>query len=806
MFEDDPLVTVTTPDGRVVTLPQSVAASFSSLQPVAPAPAPPAPALQAAPALAAPPPPAQVPAFVPPRPEPAPASGSSPSGPGAPSIAPDHGPVTRPGADQGTQPTRQPPPEPALTNADLAKQGPAGTLAQYNRAYDKEAAATDEAIRVEVEQAKREGQIYADRNARVNAELDKAAQQAQQNQAELEARIRKHDQLADQIANTKIDRSIDRPILSAIGLVLSMFGTAMTTRPGDKWDDPAMNALMQQIDRKVDLQMKNLDLKRAALAEMNQGITTQRQLNEDRMAMRAAIKDGELKKADLAIQQYATQMKEPAALARADMARALLDKERAGIRDKVGEQEWDRIKTREAQSLQRAGLAQAERHFQKAQEQAERHFQAQERSRLAEIAAKALERDDKITAERAKKVEEGALYDPRTRNPLLNPAGQKKYAEADRLEAEARKTQDPALAARQRKQAADLRDSAVLNDSIVVSPKVAEELRSKMETVQDLTDQIGTVTAAIEQAPGVIDREKWAGIQTRLSNIAFAYQRMAGERPSVRAFEQVVKHITDFDPASIFDRTASLNKAKASLNELKGIISDDINSRFGTNGVKTNWQPVSRQEAGIRLDLGEKTAAEEGAEQNAGWITRAGARIVTGGTKGYDDFGFQRKAMEDAASRPGSEAGLSPNATTRVKLLAQKADKSGDAERAQIVQTLAAPIVAGLGTDGRQSVAWGMLQVIQTQNPELYDEVVSALPREQAELVRGMNRVGPTLTGTPPLGPSGFDPDRSAEAARQRAARERAAAEAEYYRTHPVPTSPAEVLRRVLPGGTGSGG
>jgi len=802
MFDDDPLIDVTTPDGRVVTLPRSVAASFPDLQPVAQPPeAPPTPALQAAPAPAAPtPPPAQVPAFVPPAtPAPAPSREAPRPAAASPGVAPDQGPVTRPGADQGTQPTRPNPPERAMTNAELVKSGPAGTLAQQNSALDQEARANNDAARVDADAATREGKILAERDAKTQAILAERAQQAQRNLAELEARMQKRDQLADQIAKTRIDRSVDHPILSAIGLALSMVGTAMKTRPGDKWDDPAMSTLMQMIDRKVDAQMKDLDLKRASLTQMNQGITEQRQLGMDRLTEIDARRDAALQQAQQMTQTMAAQMRAPSALAAAQKLNAALGEKRAELRGQAAQRAQDQINTENAQSLQRAGLAQSERHFQATQAMEEKKLGVQERDRLAAIAEKALERQDKITAERAKQVAEGSLYDPRTRNPLLNPAGQKKYADADRLEAEARKTQDPELAARQRKQASDLRDSAVLNDSVVIrDPKVAEKVREKIEVAQNVTDQIGDVVAQLEQDPSTFDREKWAGIATQMGNIANVYQKTIGEKVSVRAFEQTMKHILEFNPDSLFDRAASQGRALESLKKLKGIVADDMNSELGGKGIKTDWKPVSRQEAGTRLDMGEKTAAEEGAAENGSWLARAGARIITGGAAGYDDFGFQNKAMEDAAARRGSEAGLSPNATTRLKMLATKADQVGDAERAQIVQTLAAPIASGLGEDGRQSVAWGMLQVIGSQSPELYNEVVSALPREQAELVRGMNSVGAKRTGTPPLGPSGFNPDRQAEASKQRDDRARAAAEAEYYRTHPV-RPPLDQLRDTVP-------
>lgn len=788
-------VNLLTPDGRPVTMPGGLAALFPGLQsfPEPPPVAPPVPALDqtgtappAAPAIAPP-------AAPPPPPAEGPITDPSqlPAPTGTPSVP--KGPVTSPAEDAG--PPRAPVPTPAApppTNQQLAKNYAGRAIQESDRAADEERAGVMRSAQIQADEATREGQRLAQRDAETDRILQERAKQAAANEAELNKRITARDQLADQIAKTRVDRSVDHPIWAQIGLVLSMLGTAMTRRPGEAWNDPAYNTLMQLIDRKVQGQVADLDQKRAALAQMNVGVAEQRQHNIDRLTEIDARRDAAIQQAQQAVQTIATQMKAPAAVAGAQQLLGKLDQERAKLHAEYGQKAQDQINTEAA----RAQTLAMHRESLGMQYTIHREtLEANEREKMAQVAAQLLKEGKAEAAAKAKAVAEGGLFDPRTRDPLLNPAGQAKFKQADQLEAMARQQQDPALAARQKQQAEALRMSARINDSIVVDPKIATPLRDKIGTAQEVTDAAGDLIAKLEQNPSAFDREQWAGIATQMGDLANKYQKTIGEKISVRAFEQTMKHILEFDPDSYFHREANQSRAIESLKQLKGIVANDVNAALGKEGIKTEWKPLAKGEGenDTRLDLSEKTATEVGREDDPGWFPRMNARIATLGTKSYNEL-FPEVGQETAdrvASRPGWEAGLSPNAVTHIKALATKAQTAGDAQYGQIVDTFKNSIADGLKDDSRVEASLGVIDVLGSSNPGLRDAVIAALPEVARERVQRLEAARRPATNVPRV-PSRFDPD-SEQAAAAAAADEQArrdAAFAPFRPGYPLQNSP----------------
>jgi hypothetical protein len=781
--------TVTTPDGRTLVLPKEVAASLQGLAPAPPPPQAIAPAGPAGgPALPAPEAPGPPPAGPPELPRggtpmwtpadtAALAAGTPPpdatTGPvtspaqvakPGPARVPQ-GPVTDPGQDAGASSYQAP----KLTNAELAKQGPAGTLEEQSSALAGEKQAINESAQVEADKATKAGAILAARDAQTQQILEQRQRQEAENRAALDARMTARDAYAAKLANTRIDRSIDHPVWAAIGLALGTLGGAMTQRQtGGAFHNAAFDALMQGIDRKVDAQMKDLENQRAALGQMNTAIGEQRQYGMDRLSEIDARKDAALQQAKQTVETMATQMKSPEALANAHLLNAKLDEERGKLRGEAADRAQAQLNV-EAARKQAAAEAAANRAVtirgQNLQLQMERErVKAQQEDKMAEISARLLAEGKKDAAAKADKAAQTVLYDPRSGDVLLNPDGQKKFAVADRMEVEARQRKDPQEAEALRKRATDLRDSARLNDGVhALEPKVAEKLRPQLQVAQNLTNEIGDVQKMLESDPSTFNREQWAGIATKLGNIANAYQKVIGERISVRAFDQTMKHILEFDPDSLFDRTASQNRALESLKQLRGIVATDIGSTLKSEGIKTDWKPVARGEDAASLDVKDKTALEAGQAEDPNWLQRIGGRIVSP-TGGYDSFGFQERATADALAQPGAEGGLSPTATAAVKGLALRADRVGDAERAKIVDS-----IAGLASGPRESLANGVIAVLQTASPQLHDEVLAKLPKERADEIRRAEAMRAKV-GAPPDVPykaSGFDPDAAAAATRR---------------------------------------
>jgi hypothetical protein len=750
---DGDMVNLLTPDGRAVSMPSGLAANFPGLQPFPappPMPAAPAPDQTGVPTPAAPP-------IVPPTPQ-APGEGpitdpsQLPPATGSPSIP--QGPVTSPAEDAGVP--RRPAPEPSPTRAQLIKEGPAGTLAAQNTAIDKQQAAIDRSAQVEADAATQEGHAMAQRDAQTQQILAERAKQAAANEAELNARIQARDQLADQIAKTRIDRSVDHPIWAQIGLVLSMLGTAMTRRPGEAWNDPAYNTLQQLLDKKVAGQMADVEQRRMALAQMNVGVTEQRQHNVDRLTEIDARKDAAIQQAQQAVQTIAMQMKSPAALAGAQQLNAKLDETRADLRGQAGQRYQDQM------NVEAARAQAVQMHRESLGMQYRIHSEtmaATEREKMAEVAQRALAAGDKATAERAKAVQERAIGDPRTGSALLTPAGQAKMDQADKAEAQARQQQDPAQAQKLRDYAGTLRQSATLNDAALAPTTEAQkELTKQVTSAQDITDRIGDTIDKLQAGPGVLNREAWSSITTDLGNIAGKYQQAMGERVSTKAFEQTMQHILNFDPDSLFQRAASKDKAIESLKTLKGMVASDVDAALKGNRMQTGWKPQTKTERGTSFGADEKTAAELANDRTLGYLTPGH----------YTDAEDQAKeqAISDAEARPGSEAGLSPNATTHIKALAARAATAGDAEHDRIVQALANPISDGLREGGRNTVSMGMLEVLRNSAPAVYEDVVKSLPASDQKEIRGIEasiRKAPNVPNVPsrfdPSAPEEEDPD-----------------------------------------------
>jgi hypothetical protein len=798
--------TITTPDGRTLVLPKEVAAQFPGLAP-GPAPMPPPQALApSGPVL-----PEETPAAspVPPPPIAPPAAQGPPQGPvtspdqvpsGGRPMAP-RGPVTQPGPEQGTQPVTEAPARPIRT-LDEAKQAAASASQGQERAMAGEEAAVQRSAQVEADTATKQGEILAARDAQTQKILEEKARIAAENHAALEAKMAARDAYAAKIANTKVDRSIDHPVLAAIGIALGGLGAAMQQKAyGGAFHNQAFDAVMQGVKDKVAAQMADLDNQRAALAQMNVGIGEQRMLGQDRLTEESARLDGALQQAKQQVDTIATQMKAPGALAQADILKSKIDVEIQKNRESFADRSQAQLNT-EAALKQKAASEAAARSLQ--YKMHTETLQAQKEEKMAEVSARLLAEGKASAAAKADKAAQTVLYDPRTREVMLTPQGQKKFAQADQIEALAR--QNPAVPALdyiktlraqaktddEKKQidqlelrvktdpqfankaaheyAAAIRDDARINDGVhAADPKVAERLKPKIKGAQDLTEQIDDVQKMLEGDPATWDREKWAGIATKMGNIANEYQGVIGERISVRAFEQTMKHILEFNPDSLFDRTASKERALESLKELQGIVNGKINNELGSEGIKTDWRPIPRSEAERAPEFGDQTAAEIGQSAQPGRFARLGARIVTGGTHSYNDLDPRvgAEAEMKAETAEGAEAGLSKTAVEAVRGLSARADRVGDKERNKIVEVLKDKIGTGLAEGGRSSLANGMLEIIRTSNPRLYGEILAQLPQEQAEQIQRADAARAALTPNlppPNRAPSGFDPDKAAAA------------------------------------------
>lgn len=791
----------TAPDGRSVQLPADFAAQFPSLRPIAPPPPlPPPPGQQIGPMPGAPPADPGAPSAAPEPmtalPLPAGAApvwtpddsaelakqtvqSSSraatplPTQPGAPAAprraakkeAPaQEGDGTAPAPSPGTGPAARRP----LTDADLQKMGVAGPAGAALAAADEKRAAIQAQSDALVNQATQVGDAMAAAAADAQKRLEANEQEATRRQVALDQHTQWFQEQTKKIANTKIDRSADHPILAAIGIALGALGTAMQNRDAAlaaafrgqpapaPVENPALKAFYAAIDRKVAAQMQDLDNQRTALQMSGQGIGMERQANMDRETQMGIYRNGYLEVAKQKIEAIKQKTQLNVVKSNADVMLADVSREQAdtlGAAQTRFQTHQDAVAARNQQAaLAKAQLNQAAKFHADTMGFQWAHARMQQEDKMAEVAARLLKEGKDTAAAKLKMVQEGALFDPRTRDPLLTPAGRQKYADADKLESDARRAKDPEIAAKQRAQAQAIRDGAMLFDTITVDPKVATKLRDQIGVAQEVTDQIDDVATKLEQDPSAFNRAQWAGIATQMGNLANVYQKTIGERISVRAFEQAMKHILEFDPDSIFDRVASQKRALESMKQLKNVVAGDINNALGKEGVKTDWSPVRSNEQ--RLNFDEKTAAELGQERQLGYANIA--RYTSLNDRA------QEEEHDAAAMERGAESGLRPQAVARVRALAQRASGAGDAEYGRIVDAIAAPIQSGLKEGGRSSLAIGMLDVLRNSNPAVYTDVVKSLPADDQKAIRARDATIRPAVNVPRI-PGRFDPDAAAE-------------------------------------------
>lgn len=790
---DGDMINVSTPDGRTLTVPSSFAAQFPGLQQTPPppeqalAPSPIGPPAMASPQEIA-------------APDLSDAGREAGAGPGAmapqpgiPMLPPPNaataGPITSPTQAPDAGAPNVPATPPPMTSAGLAKLGNAGVYNAESDALDQRGAAISRAALVDANEATKVGNAMAARDAESQRILEQRNAAAQANQQAMDAKMLEYETNAKKIADVKIDRGLDHPILAAIGLALGSIGSAMNHQQGN----PALDMLLKQVDRKVAAQMQDVGLQRDSLAQQRADLTMSRDLGKDRLAEYDQRRVAAIDQAARQIETIKAQSGSDRTKANADIALAGLNEERAKTLGAAMQREQDRL-TKEEQrkdtllmhkqsiGVQYAAQAQAERHWKADSEEHKFEFDTGQKNLMKEkadaLAEKYAALGQKDKADKAKKVGEAGIWDPSTGDVMLDPEGRKKIAQADSYEAQARTSKDPAQTQKLNEAAAALHESAQLNNAVVAPDKeAAAKLRPMVVAAQSITDELGTAEQLLSGDPSVIDRQEWAGLKTKLGDIAVKYAQAAGEKVSPRAIDSALEHIINFDPDSTYSRATGKGKALASIKELRTIVSQSMDAELKGNGIKSGWSPSSPLTS-LAPKFSGHTADEIGEDAKPGLLSRAvgplahlagnvlhpidtinGDRPAT-----YDPERIQRDAEEAARARVGmpgevskasigksSNYGLDPRDDDQLRGLIERDASVGHAEHLRIVKAIAGPIEEGK----RPSLSIGMLNLLRDQNPALYREVLGQLPPEQAkDLARATAPIAiPDLQPTGNLGP-----------------------------------------------------
>lgn len=707
-----------TPDGRIVQMPADLAASFPGLTsqdqadlPAAPPPLPITPPQPAAP-----------------RPPPAPAAGpvASPSqvDPAQAQGAP-RGPVTNPAqqTDAGPDNTTQP-----VTNAQLQKMGTAGAVNAELQAQDAVSAATERHGQALANQATAVGNVMTAANERAGQILEQRRQKAEANAAALQAKTDQYERDAKALADQRVDHSIDHPVLAAIGIALRGIGGAMQGKSGDDIMDPVYKA----IDRKVALQMQDIERRKGMLALQKDALGMQREANRDQLADEDVYRLAALDQANRKIEEIKQKTSSDVIRQNTGLAQAALLTKRADIVGTGVQREQQRLDAetarKQAMQMHRESLGVQIRgqNLQQQQHDADRAERAQEK--LDERAAQILALNTKDAEKKAKEVKEQGLVDPRTGDPLLTAAGSEKMDQADREEAAARKASTPEQAARLNEHAQLLRQSAQANDIATArDTKDREATQHALNATHELAILVKQAKEQLGSDPSAFDREKWAQFRADAAVVKARYVATLGERVSVRALE-AFDDVLSIDPDSMFSRFADKGKAMTALDTLQRDASINADTMLKGSGVKAKWKPgIDSTETTFKGS----TAAELGADTKPGVAGRLFYPLTSEGD-------LQQAAQEQAVGRTNTKGqvnsyGLDPTDNEKLRSLVDQAGAASHAKYKDIVSTLAAPI-----TSDRPGLAMSVARLLKDSDQKLYSDVLSQIDPVKAQEIDGL--------------------------------------------------------------------
>lgn len=199
-------------------------------------------------------------------------------------------------------------------------------------------------------------------------------------------------------------------------------------------------------------------------------------------------------------------------------------------------------------------------------------------------------RADEIKAQK-QAAAEGAVGNPSTREPLLNKDGIALREEAQTFEAQADK--DPANARQLRATAIQLRNQASQHPAIIANKEDRVTVMDTMKYGQDMVNQANEMKAMLRGDPSSFDRDKWAGMQTKLGLLIADTAKSFKSNASSREFAALHDHVLTFEPGSMLDRVGNRGKIEAQLDAVIDGVQKGVNSELGTRLIADRWIPTS---------------------------------------------------------------------------------------------------------------------------------------------------------------------------------------------------------------------
>lgn len=782
------LVDVTTPDGRRISLPADLAANFEGLSPVAPEPPPPLdqpPPLAAEPVPQAPLPPAlDVPSF-------APAAAAAPSVPEAPAPVPSSPAQTPAPAPAGPAAAEtQPPPlapltrrsldDISITNQQLQKTTNADVFNAEEEARRNRTKAINDVATVEADEATRIANERVDSDARVDEILKEKEKKAKEFQTALDARMKKYESDAAAIKNTKIDREADH---GALGMVMVLLGGIGAALAGDK-NNLAFDAFYKGIDRKVQGQIQDLEIRRGNLAMDREQIGMTRDVNRDTLAEFDTRRIAELDRMKGKIETIKAQSTSNRVIANANLAIANIEDERAKSFGAIAQRESDKLRAEQARRDQLAQAAadrsERKRQFDLTFNENRRQFDVREANDLlgAQLGAKAAgaKAVDEARQKAIDKNEEKAiLFDGEV---LLQPEGEKMVEKAKALEEEAKNFEAKAAgvlnpddkqrlaeqAAMRVQKAKEIRNDAEIQHAVRAGTSGEREKISKQlaETQTALTiiddlkllrDKYGSEWLNTTEGQSLVSKGKLLELTVKdafelgaIDNGSIEYlTKISGGKPDGLYLGQVIEGLGSNGPEGAWDSLAEALESKA-RNRL-GAYSKGVNNfRFKRNVLTAQDKS---EEAAISA-LRDKSPLELAAgEKRTGVAGKAADKITDAFSLGFDRPIEEQRQTEAAST--GDEYGLSKtqSSATDLQLRAYAAGKEARDAKTRAAAQRSADILVGVATNSRRpELQNAMLSKLQTEAPDLYEKAVSMLPEEKRAEIAGNRAIAGTVAAS----------------------------------------------------------
>lgn len=760
LFEGEEMVNVTTPDGRVLTLPRSIVpASVLAQQQIGQgALAPPAPI---APGVA------PLPTTMP-LPEPGPESVTGGQLPTEASqlLPPAAEPIqNRPDFTLATidqealvrQREAQIKQQAAKEKAAAARATtPMGKVEAATQEVEKAiseqeqagvTAAHMEAAGLAVQQAafeKRAGEIQANNEKlRAENEADLAAQRKKL--TEMEA-------LKNKIANTKIDREI--PWTNKLGAFLIGLGQTI-----NKEKITTAQVIFEAIDRKVAAQMEDLDRQKQILGFTKDELAELRTTTQSRLALRSVLSAGESEKAAKDMEALAARLNSDKAKANGQMFAAQLRERAATFTTDAAKYQLEYEQKEKFQKQQiglgYANLAETRRaHMAGEQLDREKMYLDQQRA-LAEANARGGEAAMKAQLEMMKDNETRGIRNIATKQPLLTKAGREAVEQADVLEQqaaqiEADKTKDQLAFSmsggdekvRQlREQASSLRGNALIANQVRASdPTQKGKITEQYAASQSMLQLIDEIKDLYDKAGRgyVLTTPEQEALQTKTTLLALkgkaAYQLGAWDKGA----ERITERLTPLNPTSGWDvgvLGAALNREriknpegfKMRLDAIADGLTKDMDNVLSAG---TNWDDKGQlfgRSTGPNLETPEAKASQALTQARTGTeLSESAGKIgVAGKIARKIGYPFSSSATEEAERAqsvryPKLSMEQEKPFDTLLQAYKKGSASAGDELVAKIVNS----------ADSRPQLSVALLENLQQYAPDLYTKARAAMPSE----------------------------------------------------------------------------